>query len=154
MTLTLLSILAVLATYRATVYAVDDDVFNSPRTWVKSKSKWFTKLVTCPWCVSTWLGAPIAAAIAIFAAEGQRSARIVYGVLLWWTASAATGVLHGQTHKPKPLQATLIPETKDVAPIVLDGRPMHPIDMPEGAVLIGSAVFAPIETTPNLLSGR
>lgn len=152
--LVLCSILALVATYRATVYALDDDVFNAPRGWLKDRSKWIAKLVSCPWCMSTWLGAPIAAAVAVFVAAGQRSDRIVFGVLLWWTASAVTGVAHKYTHRPKPLLATLIPPVDEVHPIVVDGRPFHPIDLPDGAVTIGHSVFAPIATTPNLISGR
>lgn len=85
----LLVLLAVLATARLTRLINDDAILDRPRAWVQrggeSKLAYF---VTCPWCVSIWVGACVAVATYDWHAYG-----VVQVGLLMLAASHVTGML-------------------------------------------------------------
>jgi hypothetical protein len=59
----LLVTLAVLATARLTRLVTTDSITDPARAWLHDHTPpWVTYLVHCPWCVSVWLGAGVAAA--------------------------------------------------------------------------------------------
>jgi hypothetical protein len=85
----LLVLLAVLATARLTRLVARDAISDPARAWLHERGpEWLTYLVHCPWCVSIWLGAGVAAATYNWPAR-------------WWvviplvalTASYVTGAL-------------------------------------------------------------
>lgn len=151
--LALVCLLAAIATHRLTVHAVEDDIFDRPRRWVSERSQWAAKLLSCPWCISMWLGAPVAAAVALTMCAGDPEDRVVFGLLLWWAMSTVAATLYQQaTHRPEPIRATLA--TKREGTIELDGHTMKPIAPPEGAVIIGSTMYVPLDTRPEIITGR
>lgn len=53
-------VLTVLAVYRLTLLLVADRLLQRPRRWLYERSRGAGRLayfVTCPWCVSVWVGA-------------------------------------------------------------------------------------------------
>lgn len=48
-----------LATYRLTVLAVEDTIFSPIRNRIVEGSRFGMELITCPWCISIWLGAAV-----------------------------------------------------------------------------------------------
>lgn len=95
---TLLVVLAVIATYRAT-RLINADVITAPfRRWVcrldgeltdDEVGRW-TYFITCPWCVSIWVGTIIATVTVLWGDN-----RVVLIGLLALTASALTGIIAG-----------------------------------------------------------
>lgn len=94
----LLVALAVLATYRAT-RLINADVITAPfRRWVcrldgeleKDEVGRWTYFITCPWCVSIWVGAIVATVTVLWPDN-----RLILAGLLALTASAVTGFLAG-----------------------------------------------------------
>lgn len=61
----LLLLLAVLATARLTRLVTDDAILDRPRDAIyrRSPDGALAYFVSCPWCVSMWLGAGVAAAV-------------------------------------------------------------------------------------------
>ena len=47
----------ILVSYGMTQIIVYGEIFDSHRIWIKKKSKWFGKLVSCAMCTGFWVGA-------------------------------------------------------------------------------------------------
>lgn len=84
-------LVATFAVARLTRLIVDDQIFNRFRRWVLRKwgdESWQSYLITCPWCMSIWLGAVIMPPAAIWpnqwviAALAVPAASMVTGLLL------------------------------------------------------------------------
>lgn len=84
----LLTVLAVLSTYRLTRLVTADRITQGLRAWVVRRNRTLGYLVTCDWCLSIWV-APLPAAGVVLFPEN----RLVVAVLLGLTASAVTGLL-------------------------------------------------------------
>ena len=84
----LLTVLAVLATYRLTRLVTADRITQALRARIVSRNRTLGYLVTCDWCLSIWV-APLPAAGAVLYPEN----RLVWIVLLGLSASAVTGLL-------------------------------------------------------------
>lgn len=50
------------AGFRLTRLLVEDDVLSRPRYWLAKRSEWLGRLLSCPWCVSVWVGFGVVAA--------------------------------------------------------------------------------------------
>lgn len=94
----LLVILATIATYRMTRYLTGDKIGEPIRRWAKSPTRrprvrsWLGYLVTCDWCVSTYVGAAWSAVIVL------NDAAVIDDDWLWFAAmwfafSGVTGLL-------------------------------------------------------------
>ena len=51
------SLIYILLVYGFTNILVYGSIFEKPRTWLKSKSKWLDDLLSCMMCSSFWVGA-------------------------------------------------------------------------------------------------
>lgn len=84
----------VAATYRLTKLVIDDRLVEAPREWLFERfppeSTYIGYLVTCPWCVSMWvgLGTQVARAVA---------PRLWGGIALALAASAVSGIVYERT---------------------------------------------------------
>lgn len=84
----LLTVLAVLSTYRLTRLVTADRILQGFRGWVVLRNRTLGYLVTCDWCLSIWV-APLPAAGVVLYPEN----RLVVAVLVGLSASAVTGLL-------------------------------------------------------------
>lgn len=87
----LLVLLAVLATARVTRLVNADTILDGPRAWITRRlgsGHTLVYFVQCPWCVSIWAGAAVAAATYAWHAYGA-----VQVLLLLLAASYVTGSL-------------------------------------------------------------
>lgn len=92
-----------LATFRVTYFLVSDQLIQEPRAkmtnWLETRKEnktgkvthveWQSKLaylVTCPWCMSVWIGAAFTLVTHVFY-------DVPVPVLTWLTSSAVTGML-------------------------------------------------------------
>lgn len=84
-------IVAAFAVARLTRLIVDDQITIGFRRWVLQKwgdESWQSYLMTCPWCMSIWVGAPIMPVAVIWpnqwiiAALAVPAASMVTGLLL------------------------------------------------------------------------
>lgn len=97
----MLVVLAAIATYRAARFLTGDKVGEPIRTWAgvedddgAQRHPWLAYLVTCDWCVSTYLGV-IGAVIIVNVSRLDEpwTVDVVWGVALWLTLSGVTGLL-------------------------------------------------------------
>lgn len=85
----LLVVLVVLATARLTRLINEDAILDAPRAWVQQHAPdSVVYLVQCPWCVSMWVGGPVAAAAVLWPSN-----RAVAWGLLALAASEVTGLI-------------------------------------------------------------
>lgn len=83
-------ILGSLATFRVTRFIMEDRVFDAPRGYLFSKNKdKLTYFLTCPWCISIWVGL-------IFALTYLFFPEIFLIATLSLTFSAVTGILYSK----------------------------------------------------------
>jgi len=89
----LMVLLVWLTIYRATRLITDDDFPASIAVrgrvtdrW--GENSWQNYLVTCPWCLSIWLGA-----VVVVAADFMLDDGLAAPALVWASASAVTGYL-------------------------------------------------------------
>lgn len=85
-------LLAVLATARLTRLVTDDRITEAPRVWVARRGEMIGYLVYCPWCVSIYTGAAVAASWWAWGGQSWHTA-----LMLALSASHATGYLASRT---------------------------------------------------------
>jgi len=52
-------ILAIIATEAIVEILVESVLFDNARVWIASKHRLLDELVSCPWCISVWVGAGV-----------------------------------------------------------------------------------------------
>lgn len=94
MTVWLLDLLAVLATFRLTRLVTQDYLTEGPRKWLQARlPEKPAYLIGCPWCASFWVGG----LVAWLTVEWPQN-RVLWVVWLALAASGVTGLL--ATHDP------------------------------------------------------
>ncbi len=82
-------VLDALAVYRLTRLTQRDTITAGPRSWMHKRYKggWLLELVTCPWCMSFWIGLGVALAtyFAPFAWSWPAAALALSAVAGWLT---------------------------------------------------------------------
>jgi len=84
----LLVTLAWLAVFRLAWLITHDFIAAPLRARVQARSEWWDVFITCPWCVSVWVGA-VVAPVVIWWGDN----RVVLAGLLALAASAVTGII-------------------------------------------------------------
>lgn len=81
-------VILVLCVARLTRLATYDYIFKDVRNWIGDRSQWFGYLVSCPWCMSVWVGAAVFGATYI-----GRSEEWLWYIWSGLAASYVVGVL-------------------------------------------------------------